>query len=124
MSKSVHNEIPTDRPAGLFWPHPLNSIRLARALEDSLDGEMELLLFFKCQCRGVKFYDLRSAGARYGTRLSLVREPTNLQDPLNCVAAWVPGPWSSGHRAILGHVAKETARWLNPLLDSCFHVTK
>ena len=76
----------------------------------------------ECQCRGVKFYDLRSAGARYGTRLELVHEPTNIHDPLNCVAAWVVGPWSSGQRAshMLGHVAKEAARWLNPPLDSCF----
>ena len=44
---------------------------------------MELLLFFECQCCGVKFYDVQSAGARYGTRFSLVREPINLQDPLN-----------------------------------------
>ena len=90
-------------------------------------SKMELLLFFECQCRGVKFYDLQSAGARYGTRLKLVREPTNLQDPLNCVAAWVPpGPWSSDHWAscMLGHIAKEAARWLNPLLDSCFRVTR
>ena len=34
-----------------------------------------LLFFFVCQCRGVKFYDLRSAGRRWGTKLSLVREP-------------------------------------------------
>ena len=54
-------------------------------------SKMELLMFFECQCRGAKFYDLRSAGAMYGTHLKLVREPTNLQDPLNCVAAWVPG---------------------------------
>ena len=46
---------------------------------------MDILLFsFVCQCRGVKFYDLRSAGRRWGTKLSLVREPTNLRDPL-CV---------------------------------------
>ena len=83
-------------------------------------------MFFECQCRGVKFYDLRSARARYGTRLKLVREPTNLQDPLNCVAAWVPGPRSSGRQTslMLGHIAKEAVRWLNPLLDSCFRVTR
>ena len=41
---------------------------------------MDSLLFsFVCQCRGVKFYDLRNAGRRWGTR-----EPTNLRDPL-CV---------------------------------------
>ena len=32
----------------------------------------------------MKFYDLRNAGRRWGTKLSLVREPTNLRDPL-CV---------------------------------------
>ena len=51
---------------------------------------MDLLVSFHCQCRGVKFYDLRSAGAAWGTKLDLVKEPTNPHDPL-CVAAWVPG---------------------------------
>ena len=47
--------------------------------------EVDSLLFsFVCQCRGVKFYDLQSTGRRWGTKLSLVREPTNLRDPL-CV---------------------------------------
>ena len=74
---------------------------------------------FHCQCRGVKFYDLRSAGAAWGTKLDLVQEPTNPHDPL-CVAAWVPGiPDERGAGArprMLGHVAKEAARWLSPLL--------
>ena len=43
---------------------------------------MDLLVSFHSQCRGVKFYDLCSAGA--------VKEPTNPHDPL-CVVAWVPG---------------------------------
>ena len=34
---------------------------------------MELLAFFECQCRGVKFYDLRSAGASWGTTLRLIK---------------------------------------------------
>ena len=78
-----------------------------------------MLVSFYCQCRGVKFYDLRSAGAAWGTKLDLVKEPTNPHDPL-CVAAWVPG--TPGERGVgarprmLGHVAKEAARWLNPLL--------
>ena len=39
---------------------------------------------------GVKFYDLRSAGAECGTKLKLVKEPPTPHDPL-CVVAWVPG---------------------------------
>ena len=45
---------------------------------------------FHSQCRGVKFYELRSAGAEWGTKLKLVKESTTPHDPL-CVAAWVPG---------------------------------
>ena len=80
---------------------------------------MGLLVSFHCQCRGVKFYDLHSAGAAWGTKLDLVKEPINPHDPL-CVAAWVPG--ISGERGdgarprMLGHVAKEVARLLSPLL--------
>ena len=82
---------------------------------------MDLIVSFHSQCRGVKFYDLRSAGAEWGTKLKLVKEPTNPHDPL-CVAAWVPGiPGERGADGagpvMLGHVAKETARWLNGLLD-------
>ena len=83
--------------------------------------EMELLVSFHCQCRGVKFYDLRSAGAALGTKLDLVEEPTNPHDPL-CVAAWVlgiPNERGAGVRLCMlghGHVAKEAARWLSPLL--------
>ena len=74
---------------------------------------------FHCQCRGVKFYDLRSTGAEWGTKLDLVKEPDNPYDPL-CVAAWVPGipgeRGAGGRPLMLGHVAKEAARWLSPLL--------
>lgn len=84
-------------------------------------SRMDLLVSFSCECRGVKFYDLRSVGAEWGTNLELVKEPTNPHDPL-CVAAWVPGiPGERGHRArrrrhMLGHVAKEAARVLSPLI--------
>ena len=74
---------------------------------------MELLVSFHCQCRGVKFYDLRSAGAEWGTKLDLVKEPTNPHDPL-CVAAWVPG--ISGERGAGVRRRMLAARWLSPLL--------
>ena len=49
---------------------------------------MDLLVSFHSQCRGMKFYDLRSAGAEWGTKLKLVKEPTTPHNPL-CVTAWV-----------------------------------
>ena len=57
---------------------------------------MELLVFFECQVRGVKFYDLREAGARWGTSLRLVKEPSDLHDPL-CRSL---GPWDDRIREI------------------------
>ena len=51
---------------------------------------MDLLVSFHSQYRGVKFYDLRSAGAEWGTKLKQVKESTKPHDPL-CVVAWVPG---------------------------------
>ena len=69
-------DTPIDQPAG----------RPYRASARSMD----LLVSFHSQCRGVKFYDLRSAGAEWGTKLKLVKESTTPHDPL-CVAAWVPG---------------------------------
>ena len=60
-----------------------------------------------------------SAGAEWGTKLKLVKEPTTPHDPL-CVAAWVPViPGERGadgaQPLMFGHVAKVTARWLNEL---------
>ena len=51
---------------------------------------MDLLVAFHSQWRGVKFYDVRSVGVEWGTKLKLVKESTNPHDPL-CVTAWVPG---------------------------------
>ena len=76
---------------------------------------MEILASFHCQFSGVKYYDLRSAGAKWGTKLDVVKDP---HDPLR-VAAWVPGLPSErarGRPLMLGHLAKEAARWLSPLL--------
>ena len=83
-----------------FNNHALNSRTIT-----VLCCAMELLVFFECQVRGVKFYDLREAGARWGTSLRLVKEPSNLHDPL-CVAAWVP----RARPLMFGHVVKEAAR--------------
>ena len=87
-----------------------------------MNASAMFLAFFESQVRGVKFYDLREAGARWGTSLRLVKEPSNPHDPL-CVAAWVPGSPSS-RPLMLGHVAKEAARWLSQLLRPPYKVTR
>ena len=46
---------------------------------------MDLLVSFHSQCRGMKFYELRSAWAEVGTKLKLVKESTTPHDQL-CVA--------------------------------------
>ena len=83
---------------------------------------MELLVFFECQERGVKFYDLHEAGARWSTSLWLVKELTNLHDPL-CDAAWVPES-QRARPLMLGHMATGAAKWLNQLLQPPYEVTR
>ena len=51
------------------------------------------LVRFHSQCRGVKFCDLRSAVAEWGTKLKLVKEPTTY-----CMCGL--GPWDT-HRAAI-----------------------
>ena len=75
-----------------------------------------LLAFFSCQCRGIKFYDLSDIGARQGDGVVLVREPHNPRDS-NSVAVFLRGG------AMLGHVAKEAAKWLSPMLLGPFRIT-
>ena len=48
---------------------------------DVVARSMALLVSFHSQCRGVKFYDLRSAGAEWGTKLKLVKESANPHVP-------------------------------------------
>ena len=84
--------------------------------------DQEFLAYFGCKCRGVKFYDLKSVGARWWTRVTLVREQSNPYDRL-CVAAWVPGE-RSPRQLQLGHIAKEAAKWLHPLLQPPYRVKR
>lgn len=82
----------------------------------------EFLAFFGCKCRGIKFYDLKSVGARWWTKATLVKESFNPHDPC-CVAVWVTDGRSS-RRLQLGHVAKEAARWIHPLLQPQYQVRR
>ena len=82
----------------------------------------QFLVMFGCKCRGVKFYDLRSFVARWGANVKLVRAPSNVHDT-NCVAAWVTDGRTSRWLQ-LGHVAREAAKWLHPLLQPQYRVTR
>ena len=66
--------------------------------------------------QGVKFYRLKDARLECWTSVRFVCEPENEHDCF-CVAVRVPraaGRWASG--MLLGHVAREAAQWLSPLL--------
>ena len=83
------------------------------------DGEeFQLLVFFACQARGVKFYDLAEVSANIGTVVDLRRDPYNSWDP-NCVEVLV----AADRRTKLGHIAKEAAKWLSPLLLGPYRIT-
>ena len=68
------------------------------------------LASFSSQVRGIKFYDFSSSSAYMETYLTFDLEPSNPQDA-NCVAVR-----TRGSRAMLGHLARETACYLAPLL--------
>ena len=65
---------------------------------------------------GIKFYDLLDVSVSQGDRISLVREPYNARDS-NCVAVFSRG------RTMLGHIAKEVAEWVSPMLLGPFRIT-
>ena len=71
------------------------------------------LAYFLCECKGVRFYGQSGRRLRFGTRLNLVREPSNPHDS-NAVAVSVVG--EGGGRSSLGHVSSQAARWLSPLM--------
>ena len=87
----------------------------------------ELLVFFEGECRGVKFHQLLDVSASYGTLVTLWPKPTNEHDAL-CVVVFVLGAGvQRGFQMplILGHIAREAARWICPLLcSSCLRDTR
>ena len=78
---------------------------------------MAHLASFSSQVRGIKFYNFSSSSASLGTSLVFQLEPSNARDD-NCVAVWTRSP-----RAMLGHLAKETACHLAPLLRTGLSAT-
>ena len=68
---------------------PINQLAGQPYRANARSKDLDLEDRFHSQCRGVKFYNLRTAGAEWGTKLKLVKESTP-HNPL-CVVAWVPG---------------------------------
>ncbi len=73
-------------------------------------ASIELATFFS-QARGILFYDCAS---RVGLAFTCILEAWNLYDP-NCVALMV-----TAATRMLGHLAREAAQMLAPLLRAGF----
>ena len=71
------------------------------------------------QVCGIKLYDVQTTRIRLGERLVLRHEPTNAYD-VNAVAVLALSP---SPRRMLGHLAKESARRVAPLLLAGLVVT-
>lgn len=69
------------------------------------------------QARGIKFYDIPTNSIHVGTSLLFLLEPSNPWDA-NCIAVWTCTKAASLATRKLGHLARETACKLAPLLHS------
>ena len=74
------------------------------------------LVSISSQARGIKFYDVPAISICIGTRLSFQLEPSNPWDA-NCISVWTCTKAAS-LAVKLGHLARETACNLAPLLRS------
>ena len=79
-----------------------------------------LLATFRSVAHGVGFYDIDVSAVRGGSRVVLQLEPTNVYDS-KCVAVYLR---SSMFSDLLGHLAREDAAFLAPLLRSGLFVFK
>ena len=73
-----------------------------------------LLATFYSTVRGVKFYELADGDGWFWERGKLERDPTNPFDSC-CVEVFVQG-------RKLGHLAKEAAEFVSPLLAAGFEI--
>ena len=69
--------------------------------------------------RGIRFYDVSTSSLSVGRRVVLQLEPTNAFDS-DCVAVYLRSSFFSD---ILGHLAREDAALLAPLLRSGMFAT-
>ena len=74
------------------------------------------LASFKSQARGIKFYDVSASDLDVGRTFHCQLEPSNEYDS-NCVALWVDS------HSMIGHLAREAANYLAPLLREGFEAS-
>ena len=79
-------------------------------------SSLQVLASFNSEARGIKFYDVLSSSVYVGQSLQCKLEPLNEYDS-NCIALFVAG--GSG-QSMLGHLAREDASYLAPLLRKGF----
>ena len=75
-----------------------------------------MLAFFCCEVAGVRLNQLGRRELRVFDEVYFVREPTNPYDSNSVLVKTV----IRGRHIVLGHVAREAARWLSPLLLASF----
>lgn len=86
----------------------------------------ECLTTFVSRVRGVKFYaieEIENTGGWWWLRAKLKRDPGNLYDR-NCVEVMVPAVGIQGQNVKLGHLAKEAAEFVSPLLAAGFRFAR
>ena len=74
----------------------------------------QTLAAFSSQARGIKFYSVPTEDIRVGALLDCRLEPTNPKDG-NCIALWLSSP-----PLMFGHLVREAACHLAPLLRDGF----
>ena len=74
------------------------------------------LASFTSQARGIKFYDVSASRFVVGRKFYCQLEPSNAYDS-NCIALWVDS------HCMLGHLAREAANCLAPLLRQGFEAS-
>ena len=81
----------------------------------AVDG-LHVLASFHSEARGIKFYDVLSSSVYAGQSVQCQLEPLNVYDS-NCVALFLTA--GSSH-SMFGHLAREDAGYLAPLLREGF----
>ena len=76
-----------------------------------------MLASFRSEARGIKFYDVLTSEVCVGQSLHFQLEPLNPYDS-DCVAVYLGG--CSDSESMLGHLAREAASYLAPLLREGF----
>ena len=77
------------------------------------------LASFSSQARGIKFYDVATTDINVGDHLIFLQETDNLWD-MNCICLMIS---QAAGLKTLGHLAREAASYLSPLISAGFQAT-